>query len=77
MISQLLFIGKYLFIGAKYVFVHRDLILYSYSYYDMTKFAFVVSDKLGFFDKIKKKNSDVIFVDKEDTDVGEFEIIII
>lgn len=74
------YIGKYLFIGTAYIIENRDVILSTYSIYDLTKFTFAVSDKLGIVEIIRKKinkpDTCMIIIDgKENSDVGDFEMV--
>ena len=82
MISDLAYVGKCVLIGTAYIIENRNVILSTYSIYDLTKFTFNVSDKLGIIEIIRKKinKSDtpiimMIIDGKEHSDVGEFEMI--
>lgn len=80
MITELAYVGKYLFIGTYYLIENRNFILSAYSLYDLTKFTFTISDRLGVVEVVKKKikpsETCVIIIDgKENSVVGDFEII--
>ena len=79
-------IGKYVYIVAKYMMIHKKMLVSTYSVYDMTKFGFYVSDRIGIIDIISKKINNrydrnlkniilLEFGDIEKSKLGNFQIL--
>lgn len=86
MITEILGFGKYIFFITSYAIEHRRMLVSVYSLYDLTKFSFYVSDRIGIIDvlskMVKKKFNTVVqnpvlieLKGYENSEVGEFEII--
>jgi len=80
MISEFLYVGKYILVGTAAIMENRNLILSACSAYDITKFSFMAADKLGLIEFIQKKISPtekiiIIQCSEVKTDIGDFELI--
>lgn len=79
-------ISKYMYIVAKYMMIHKKMLVYTYSVYDITKFGFYVSDRIGIIDILSKKINNLYdmnqkniilleFGDIEKSELGDFQIL--
>jgi hypothetical protein len=82
MLTELFSFGKYMFIITSYAVENHRFLISAYSIFDMSKFVFYVSDRMGIVDMLKKRINDqtttnyilIEFQGVEKGNLGDFEI---
>ncbi len=80
MLSELISLGKYLYILTDYAYENKKLLGYMCGVYDATKFTYEVSNKFGILDYVwtPTRVEKITFIERigvERTKLGEFEIL--
>ena len=82
MLTALFSFGKYMFIIISYAVENYRFLISAYSIFDMSKFVFYVSDRMGIVDMLKKRINDqtttnyilIEFQGVEKGNLGDFEV---
>lgn len=76
MFTELICLGKYVYLITDYAYDNKKLIGYACGIYDASKFAYNVSNKFGMFNyKPLEKITFIELIGVERTPLGEFEIL--